>query len=166
MYNTIMDSWNPHVRAWRISRGLTQASLADISGLRQASISRWEDGKMFPRRAALARLASALGTTVESLFSRPNSSQQGFPRAKADRLAKAVVSGTYPKDEEESETCLNLALWFGEKLKAQNAPGWEKISRKHLHSVRRPLWIKQQYHKALLDQMLWRIDKALSGGIA
>ena len=33
------------LREWRTSRGLTQKQLAELLGVKQSSVSRWEDGK-------------------------------------------------------------------------------------------------------------------------
>jgi transcriptional regulator with XRE-family HTH domain len=46
---------------FRIRAGLTQQELADLVGVAQATINRYEKGERTPRPATLGRLADALG---------------------------------------------------------------------------------------------------------
>lgn len=48
----------------RRKAGLTQADLADRLGLAQSTLARWESGAREPARAAVKRLAAALGVTA------------------------------------------------------------------------------------------------------
>lgn len=48
---------------------LTQADVADLAGVTRKSINAIETGKMVPSVLLALKLARALGTTVESLFS-------------------------------------------------------------------------------------------------
>ena len=52
----------------RAQRGLTQAHLADLSGITRKSINAIEMGHMVPSTVLSLRLAQALGVTVEALF--------------------------------------------------------------------------------------------------
>lgn len=49
----------------RVARGLTQRELADLSGVRQADISRIERGAGNPTESTLQRLAAALDRRLE-----------------------------------------------------------------------------------------------------
>jgi XRE family transcriptional regulator, regulator of sulfur utilization len=49
----------------RVSRGLTQAQLAELTGVPQADISRIEHGAGNPTEATLQRLAQALNRRLE-----------------------------------------------------------------------------------------------------
>lgn len=53
--------------AWRKAAGLTQVQLAAKAGLRPASISDIEGGKIDPRLSTLKALADALGLGVEDI---------------------------------------------------------------------------------------------------
>lgn len=53
----------------RMLRGLTQAALADLSGITRKSINAIEAGNMVPSTILALKLARALGVTVEELFS-------------------------------------------------------------------------------------------------
>jgi len=55
-------------RRWchrRVARGLTQRDLADLSGVRQADISRIERGAGNPTESTFQRLAAALDSRLE-----------------------------------------------------------------------------------------------------
>jgi len=60
-----------HLRAWRLFRGLTQATAAARLGVKGSTLSRWERGGLAPRTDDLERLANAYATTVTALMSPP-----------------------------------------------------------------------------------------------
>ena len=62
----IFDGDNP-VRVWRAHRGLTQAQLAERSGVRQDHISKIESGKLTGSVKALRTLARALDVDLDDL---------------------------------------------------------------------------------------------------
>ncbi len=53
----------------RAKRDLTQAQLAELSGITRKSINAIESGRMVPSTILALKLARALGVTVEELFS-------------------------------------------------------------------------------------------------
>ncbi|WP_211370409.1 helix-turn-helix domain-containing protein [Nonomuraea turkmeniaca] len=55
------------IRAARKRAGLTEAQAAAAAGLDQARLWRLEEGRMYPTLPALARLAPALGVTIDEL---------------------------------------------------------------------------------------------------
>ena len=56
------------IRALRIRQGLTQQQLADIIGVSDKAVSKWERGNGAPDIATLPALAAALGSDTESLL--------------------------------------------------------------------------------------------------
>ncbi|GGW36658.1 MULTISPECIES: helix-turn-helix domain-containing protein [Streptomyces] len=52
------------VREWRGKVGMTQAQLAELSGLTQGAISRLEHGKCMPTFPLLERIARAFGSAL------------------------------------------------------------------------------------------------------
>lgn len=54
--------------ALRKKRGLSQAALAEIVGVEQPTVQRWESGKRLPDLDSLYRLATALGVTPGALL--------------------------------------------------------------------------------------------------
>ena len=55
-------------RAIHEAKGITQAQLAEAVGTTQGQIARWETGARNPKVPALAKLAQALGVTIEQLI--------------------------------------------------------------------------------------------------
>jgi len=53
----------------RIERDLTQAALADLVGVSRKTINTVENGIFVPSTLLALKLAQALGTSVEALFS-------------------------------------------------------------------------------------------------
>lgn len=60
--------WGRNIKRRRRALGFSQEKLADLLGVRQATVARWEAGTMEPRRARKSELATALGTDVDMLF--------------------------------------------------------------------------------------------------
>lgn len=63
----------------RAKRDLTQAQLADLSGITRKSINAIESGRMVPSIVLALKLARTLGVTVEELFSLSRSEVDNFP---------------------------------------------------------------------------------------
>ena len=53
-------NWTNLIKQFRSSRSLNQAELAELCGVRQATVSRWESGKHIPDRATRNRLRAIL----------------------------------------------------------------------------------------------------------
>lgn len=60
------------VRVWREKRGLTQRALGQAASVSVSYLAEIEAGRKPGSAAALARLAQALGTTVEALILQPH----------------------------------------------------------------------------------------------
>ena len=54
----------------RLARGMTQEQLANICGLEQSRIARYESGKREPDLDTLRKLAEALDCTLDELIGR------------------------------------------------------------------------------------------------
>lgn len=52
----------------RIAAGMTQKQLADMIGCQTRDISRWERGHHVPRSDTLAKIAQALGCSMDNLI--------------------------------------------------------------------------------------------------
>ncbi len=57
------------MKVQRAKRDMTQAQLADLSGITRKSINAIESGRMVPSTILALKLARTLGVTVEELFS-------------------------------------------------------------------------------------------------
>jgi putative transcriptional regulator len=60
-----------HLSSQRVTAGLTQAQLAAAVGVTRKTINTVERGHYVPSTVLALRLAAALGTTVEEIFSLP-----------------------------------------------------------------------------------------------
>ena len=56
------------IRALRETNGMTQEELAQIIGMSQNTVARWEREELAPRGTSLAKLAKALNTTSTYLL--------------------------------------------------------------------------------------------------
>jgi transcriptional regulator with XRE-family HTH domain len=61
-------TFGQRLRETRISAGLSQSDLEDISGIPKARLSRYENGHVAPSIQTLERLAGALGVSEASLL--------------------------------------------------------------------------------------------------
>jgi len=64
-----MYKFGNYICKLREDKKLTQAELANQLDVSDKSISKWENGQAFPRIETFEKLAVALGTTVEDIFS-------------------------------------------------------------------------------------------------
>lgn len=62
----VLDGLHP-LTAWRKALGLTQAELAEKAGVRVATVSDIESGKIDPRLSTMVSLAAVLGVGVGDL---------------------------------------------------------------------------------------------------
>jgi len=56
------------IKAWREYFQLTQAELAEKAGMKQSALARLESSSSTPRKSTLAKLAEALGISVDQLI--------------------------------------------------------------------------------------------------
>ena len=56
------------IKAWREYFQLTQAELAKKAGMKQSALARLESSSASPRKSTLAKLADAMGISVEQLI--------------------------------------------------------------------------------------------------
>ena len=69
--NGAVTHTHAHLRAWRLFRGLTQATAAARLRVKPQSLSRWERGALAPRTDDLEALAEAYRTSVTALMGPP-----------------------------------------------------------------------------------------------
>ncbi|ABR62289.1 helix-turn-helix domain-containing protein [Sinorhizobium medicae] len=81
------------VRALRAAQDLTLDDLANRAGVSRAMISRIERGEASPTAQLLARLCSALGTTLSALFASGVSEASPLARRQDQRLWRDPESG-------------------------------------------------------------------------
>ena len=58
---------NPIKKA-RLLKGMQQKEFANLLGISQVSVSKWEHGKTFPKAKRLKQVADTLGIPIEELL--------------------------------------------------------------------------------------------------
>lgn len=69
---TLPQIWGENVAARRQMLRLSQGQLAELIGVEQQTVSKWENGETTPREARKLEIARALGTSVAALFAYPD----------------------------------------------------------------------------------------------
>lgn len=59
------------IRTWRVRRQMSQAALAELTGVTQSTLSNYENGKRDLSVSTLIRLAEKLDVDLEDLAGRP-----------------------------------------------------------------------------------------------
>lgn len=72
----------------RIKSGMTQAELANILGIPYQSISQWERGLRNPKYDTLQKIATALDTPIDSLFSEESQAQYDKRETLGNRIKR------------------------------------------------------------------------------
>lgn len=67
LVRAVLDGDIHPLAAWRKSAGLSQAALAAKAGIRTATLSDIESGKIDPRLSTMKALANALGTDIDDI---------------------------------------------------------------------------------------------------
>ncbi len=64
-----MDDLHKRIKATRVGLGLSQANLAEKTGVSQPTVANWENGSHIPRQAVLEKISDALGVSALWLLS-------------------------------------------------------------------------------------------------
>ena len=106
-----MTSFGSRLRAARIASSLTQRQLADMLGVSDAAISRWESGRDNPSFDLLPDLRAAVRTSLDELLI------DDVAKAKALMRATGIAEGRAdyrPPDSARAQSSreLGLLMWF------------------------------------------------------
>ena len=85
------------MRQARESRNITQAQLAEMTGLMPSAVSHFEAGRRAPSVENLWRLADALGMSIDELVGRAEKTEGAGPTMKRLLKAGALLSPTDQK---------------------------------------------------------------------
>lgn len=91
----------------RREKELTQEALANLLGVTNQAVSKWESDACFPDITLLPRLADALGLTLDALFGRETSAPRG------ESAAADTVVGELPWPDDDD---LRAVLYHGRTL--------------------------------------------------
>ena len=83
----------------RKEKGWTQSQLAEILGITDKAVSKWETGKSLPDYALLTPLSEALGITLSELFSGERIRAEDLME-KTDQVLLEVIAGWLGRDEQ------------------------------------------------------------------
>lgn len=67
---TVVSRFGPGLKTWRLLRRIKQSHAAELIGVSQATISRWESGIQEPTGAPAGRLAALMETRLDSAADR------------------------------------------------------------------------------------------------
>ena len=98
----------------RLSKGLSQASVARLSGIAPSYLSRIENGRVHPTVQTAARIAAALRTPLDDLVNKPLEKHRGpCPVSRTGTCMLDLMRpevGPLPKPGEEGYTPRQLRL--------------------------------------------------------
>ncbi len=90
-----------NLKRLRLSKGLTQAALAELMDISVISIQSWESGRNWPRLKSIQRLAEALGCTEADLMRDNNQKSAGEVADQKEVMKEALESLAYPELAQE-----------------------------------------------------------------
>lgn len=96
------------IAAKRKEKGMTQKDLAELFGVTDRAVSKWERAKSFPDVQILKPLCEALGVSLGELFDGEASCQQNFTKAEAGETAMKGIK-VYVKQMQKRQK-INLLI--------------------------------------------------------
>ena len=146
---------------WRVHRRMSQAVLADKSGLTQAGISQLERGLRSPTLRTVSRLSETLGVPSEWLWGLPQ--KAALTREQGDRIARAIVQAKFSSlPAGEHQLAWAAGSLMIQKLRAHHVPGRALYARSRWGTARRPIRVRQLYGDDPVRQVLHRVDALLA----
>ncbi len=87
------------IASLRKEKNYTQKQLADILGVTDKAISRWETGKGFPEVSLLLPLCNELGITVNELLAAERISEADYKEKAEENLVNALSNSSFTLKE-------------------------------------------------------------------
>ena len=87
------------IASLRKEKGLTQEELAEILGVSNKSVSRWENGKCLPDVSLYKDLCHILGITLNELFAGEKIKEEKFKEQADDNLFNALENSSFTLKE-------------------------------------------------------------------
>jgi DNA-binding XRE family transcriptional regulator len=98
--DSALDKMSSRIMRLRVKQGLSQAALAELLNVDQATVSRWERGQQMPTRALQLRLIALFDGVAETGHYRPELDfvrHSPFPMVAFDRNRRVhATSSTFP----------------------------------------------------------------------
>jgi transcriptional regulator with XRE-family HTH domain len=113
-----MQPFGETILAWRLSRGMTQADLANAARIHRPNLSAIERGEREVTLKTLRALAVALDVTPGTLANgiAPEAGARPLSRRALERIARAVVRGTDVVDPREAALASHLRSAMSARL--------------------------------------------------
>ena len=96
-----MTEIGSRIKKLRREKDWTQADLAELAGISQRNISRYESGNIEPRKSTVLKLANVFGVSTEELLGKIELSDGSPPKdPELSRLMSAIAA--LPKEKREA----------------------------------------------------------------
>ena len=149
---------------WRTKKGLTQAAVAQRSGVSRPNLSAIEQGARDLTVQTLRRIASTLGVTpgilVDGISPGAMRAPRKLSRYSLDRIARMATGQSLKASDAERRVAEGLASIM--KSKTQNLS-----DKKNLNNVRSEnaaiLHLKAEMGPVVFQHLIRRVEKILSG---
>ena len=116
-----METLNDRIKQLRKERGLTQGQLADILGVTDKAVSKWEVGESNPDISLLPGLAETLGTTVDYLLTGKSEAPIALDDMDAHKRALHIIKKDDAKNFEKYGLVNSYLLFSKEAAKTKGS---------------------------------------------
>lgn len=152
------------IHFWRTTKGLTQAALAERSGISRPNLSAIEQGARDLTVQTLRRIAQALGVSPGALVdgTGPESPRppEKLDRYSLDRIARLAAGQSLPVSEAEKRIAADLASIMKSKMRTSSG-------KKTLDNIRSEntaiLRLKTGIGPVVLRHLIRRVEKNIAG---
>lgn len=103
------------IREYREKCGLSQDELAELASIHRVTLARYESGKIDPGSQALARIANALGVSMDVLAGRSTEADMPFIKLPRTPEARIVSAGMDKMPQKARETIVSVILAMYQK---------------------------------------------------
>ncbi len=107
------------IRTLRETAGMTQAELAEMVGVSEKVVSKWECGETKPSAEVLPALADAFGCTIDALFDHPHDLRGDLLHS-----VREYIHDTDPADVFDRMQEIVSYMAFGAEIRQSEDGGW------------------------------------------
>lgn len=109
-----MNRFGNYLYSLRKEKHMTQAELADLLGITNKAVSKWETGEAFPETAQLVPLADIFGVSVDDLL-------RGGPAYAEEKKGDALSDGEVPRSPAADQACTEEEIGrLAQKFRPEN----------------------------------------------
>ena len=160
-----MQAIGQSIHYWRIKKGLTQARVAELSGISRPNLSAIEQGARDLTVQSLRRIALALkinpGTLVDGVSPESTEDPKRFNRYSLDRIARLASGQKLPASHAEKQIAEALASVMTAKiLRAYRSKTPQGVRSQNSKVLR----LKVEIGQDVLNHLIRRVEKRLAGG--